>query len=87
MGSDLNFMYMTHDHTMYKTTFKGYKVLLLQQVDDMIIQTDDKCIAKEIFMIIKLKLKLKTKMYQPLHILDILLTLMVLILNKADQTP
>lgn len=57
MGQDLDFKHTTHDRTIYKTIFKGHKVLLLRQVDNMMIQTDDDDIAKEIFKIIGLKLQ------------------------------
>ena len=45
MGLELNFKHTTHDRTIYKTTFKGHKVLILCQVDDLMIQTDDEDIA------------------------------------------
>ena len=59
MGPELSFKHTTHDRTIYKTIFKGHKVLLLRQVDDLIIQTDDESIAKEIFTIIGSKLQFK----------------------------
>ena len=59
MGPELGFKHNTHDRTIYQFMFKGHKVLLLRQVDDLMIQTDNEAIAKEIFKIIGLKLQLK----------------------------
>ena len=61
MGPELNFKHTTYDRTIYQTMFKGHKVLLLRQVDDLMIQTDDKNIAKQIFTIIGLKLQLENE--------------------------
>ena len=55
----MNYKYTTHNRTIYKTTFKRHKVLLLRQVNDMMVQTDDEIIAPEIFMINELKLQLE----------------------------
>ena len=41
--------------------FKGYNVLLLRQVDDLMIQTDDESIAKQIFTIVGLKFQLENE--------------------------
>ena len=49
MGTELNFKHTTHDRTIYQIGFKGHKVLLLRQVDDPMIQTDDENIAREFF--------------------------------------
>ena len=57
----LGFKHTTHDRTIYQAVFKGHKVLLLQQVDDLMIQTDNEAIAKEIFDIIGLKLQLENE--------------------------
>ena len=65
IGPKLNFKHTTHDQTILKTTFKGHKVLLLHQVYNMMIQTDDEDIAKEIFMIIGLKLQLENEVELP----------------------
>ena len=40
MSPELGFKHTTHDRTIYQAVFKGHKVLLLQQVDDLMIQTD-----------------------------------------------
>ena len=57
----LGFKHTTHDRTIYQAVFKGHKVLLLRQVDDLMIQTDNKNIAKEIFKIIGVKLQLENE--------------------------
>ena len=61
MGPEFDVKYTTHDRTIYQTVFKGHKVLLLRQVDDLMIQTDDETIAKQIFTIIGLKLQLENE--------------------------
>ena len=61
----LGFKHTTHDRTIYQAVFKGHKVLLLRQVDDLMIQTDNEAIAKEIFKIIGLKLQLKNETEPP----------------------
>ena len=61
MDPTLNFKHTIHDRIIYKTAFKGPIVLLLQQVDEMIIQTNDEDTAKAIFMIIRLKLQLENE--------------------------
>ena len=49
MNQDLNFKHTTYyDHIILKTTFKDHNVLVLLQVDNMTIQTDDEDIAKGI---------------------------------------
>ena len=57
----LGFKHTTHDRTIYQAVFKGHKVLLLRQVDDLMIQTDNKDIAKTIFKIIGVKLQLENE--------------------------
>ena len=61
MGPNLNFKHTTHDHTIYQTTFKGHKVLLLRIVNDCLIQCEHEAIAKEILLIIGLSLQLKNE--------------------------
>ena len=61
MSPQLGFKHTTHDRTIYQAVFKGHKVLLLRQVDDLMIQTDNKNIAKEIFKIIGVKLQLENE--------------------------
>ena len=65
MSTQLGFKHTTHDRTIYQAIFKGHKVLLLRQVDDLMIQTDNEDIAKEIFKIIGLKLQLKDENKPP----------------------
>ena len=57
----VRFKHTTHDRTIYQAVFKGHKVLLLQQVDYLMIQTDNKDIAREIFKIIGVKLQLENE--------------------------
>ena len=52
MCPELGFKHNIPDRTIYQAVFKGHKVLLLRQVDDLMIQTNNKAIAKEIFNII-----------------------------------
>ena len=64
MGPKVNFKHVTHDRTIYQIIHKGHKghkVLLLRQADDLMIQTDDKSIAREIFKIIGLVLQLENE--------------------------
>ena len=61
MGPELGFKHTTHDRTIYQSMFKGHKVLLLHKVDDLVIQTGDESIAKEIFTIIGSKLQLENE--------------------------
>ena len=61
MSPQLDFKHTTHDRTIYQAVSKGHKVLLLQQVDDLMVQTDNKDIAKEIFKIIGVKLQLENE--------------------------
>ena len=60
MGQELNIRHSTHNCTIYKTTFKQHNILLLDQVDDIIIQTDKEDIAKKHFIIGK-KLQLENE--------------------------
>ena len=48
----------TNDCTIYQTTFKGNKVLLLQIVDDLIIQCEHEETAEDIFLLIGVALQL-----------------------------
>ena len=57
-STELNFKSTTHDHSIYKTTFKGKKVLFLRQVDDYLAQCKDEETAKEISEIMRKKLQL-----------------------------
>ena len=61
MSSTLNFKHTTHDCTIYQTTFKSYKVLLLRQVDDCLIQCEHEATTKENFLIIGLALQLENE--------------------------
>ena len=61
MCPELGFKHTTHDRTIYQPVFKGHKVLLLPQGDDLMIQTDNKDIAIEIFKIIRVKLQLENE--------------------------
>ena len=61
MGPELGFKHTTHNRTIYQSMFKGHKVLLLRKFDDLMIQTDDEGIAKEIFIIIGSKLQLENE--------------------------
>ena len=54
MSLELGVKHTTHDQIIYQAVFKGHKVLLLRQVDDLMIQADNENIAKEIFKIIGL---------------------------------
>ena len=65
MGPELGFKHTTHDRTIYQNVFKGHKVLLLRQVDDLMIQTDEESIVKQIFTIIGLKLQLENEDESP----------------------
>ena len=65
MSPELGFTHSNHDWTIYHAVFKGRKVLLLQQVDDLMIQTNNEDIAKEIFKTIGLKLQLKNENEPP----------------------
>ena len=55
---ELNFRCTTHDPTIYSTTFRGVKVLLLRQVDDFALASPDEDIAKMIYDIIGKRLML-----------------------------
>ena len=61
MSPQLGFKHTTHNRTIYQAVFNGHKVLLLRQVDDLMIQTDNEAIAKEIFNIIGLELQLENE--------------------------
>ena len=53
LGSmELNFKATVHDRCIYQTTYKGQQILLLKQVDDLAIATNDESLAKEIYDII-----------------------------------
>ena len=59
LGSkELNFRATVHDRCIYQTTYKGQQILLLKQVDDLAIATNDESLAKEIYNIIGKKLQL-----------------------------
>ena len=55
---ELNFKCTTHNRTIYSTTFRGVKVLLLRQVDDFSLASPDEDIAKAIYDIIGQRLML-----------------------------
>ena len=61
MSPTFNFKHTTHDRTIYQTTFKGSKVLLLRMVDDLLIQCEHKETACEIYTKIGLALQLKNE--------------------------
>ena len=69
MNLILNFKQTTHDCTIYKTTFKGNKVLLLQMVDDLLIQCEHEETAEEIFYLIGITLQLKNEAEPPFQYL------------------
>ena len=47
MSQTFNFKHTTHDRTIYQTTFKGNKVLLIQMVDKMLLQCETKRLLKK----------------------------------------
>ena len=57
MSPTFNFKHITHDHTIYQTTFKGHKVLLLRMVDDLLLQCEHKETSQEIYTLIGLALQ------------------------------
>ena len=61
MSLTLNFKNTIHDRTIYQTTFKDSKVLLLQIVDDLFIQCEFEETAEEIFYLIGKALQLKNE--------------------------
>ena len=61
MSSTLNFKHNTHDCTIYQTTSKGNKVLLLQMVDDLLIKCEHEETAEKIFFLIGIALQLKNE--------------------------
>ena len=65
MGPELGFKHTIHDRTIYQSINKGHKVLLLHQVGDLMVQTDDENIAKEIFTIIGSKVQLENEDESP----------------------
>ena len=65
MSSAFNFKHTTHDHTIYQTTFKGNKVLLLRMVDDLLIQCEHEETAREIYTLIGLALQLENEDESP----------------------
>ena len=58
ISDELDFKCITHDQTIYSTTFRGVKVLLLCQVDDFALASPDEDIAKAIYDIIGQRLTL-----------------------------
>ena len=60
-GPTINFKHTSHDYTIYQTTFKGHKILLLRMIDTCLIQYDHEGTAKEVFLIIGLALQLKNE--------------------------
>ena len=69
MSSTLNFKHTTHDCTIYQTTFKGNKILLLQIVDDLLIQCEQEETAERIFFLICVALQLKNEDAPPFQYL------------------
>ena len=65
MSPTFNFKHTTHDRTIYQTTFKGNKVLLLQMVDDLLLQCEHKETAQEIYTLIGLALQLENEDQPP----------------------
>ena len=65
--------------------FKGHKVHLLRQVDDLMIQIDDKNIGKEIFIIIGSKLQLENEDEPPLAYMVLLSISTELILSRIKR--
>ena len=55
---DLKFKATVHHHCIYQNTYKGHKILLLRQIDDLSLSTNDESIAKEFYKIIGDKLQL-----------------------------
>ena len=55
---ELNFKCTTHNRTIYSTTFRGVKVLLLRQVDDFALASPDEDMSKAIYDIIGKRLTL-----------------------------
>ena len=61
MSPTFNFKHTTHDCTIYQTTFKGNKVLLLQMIDNMLLQCEHEETAREVYTLIGLALQLKNE--------------------------
>ena len=57
-SKELNFKTTVHNRCIYQTTYKGHKILLLRQVDDLAIVVDDESIVKEICSTIGVELQL-----------------------------
>ena len=73
LASDqLGFKSTTHDKTIYQTSFKGQRVLLLRQVDDFAISCTHESTAKEIFSIIGKLLQLPGEPDPPFKYLGLL---------------
>ena len=53
---DLKFKATVHHHCIYQNTYKGNKILLLHQIDNLSLITNDESIAKESFKIVGDKL-------------------------------
>ena len=62
---DFKFKATVHHHCIYQNTYKGHKILLLRQIDDLSLSTNDESIAKEIYAIISDKLQLPDKPEPP----------------------
>ena len=60
-NSIFSILHNIHDWTIYQTTFKHHKFLLLRQVDACLIQCEHEDTAQEIFLIIGSKLQLKNE--------------------------
>ena len=61
MSPDLNFKHTTHDRTIYQTTYKGNKVMLLRMVDDLLLCCEHEDTAREIYRKIGLALQLENE--------------------------
>ena len=61
MGPNFNFKHTIHDHSIYQTTFKGNKVLLLRMVDDLLVQCEHEDTTQEIFLLVGLALQLQNE--------------------------
>jgi hypothetical protein len=72
LGPKLKFTTTTHDRTIYRTVYKGHKILLLRQVDDFAIASPSETIATEIYDIIGSALQLPTENSKPFKYLGLL---------------
>ena len=61
MSPTFNFKHTTHGYTIYQTTFRGNKVLLLRMVDGLLIQCEHKAMACVIYTRIGLVLQLENE--------------------------